>query len=152
MPRAEILSKQAMHTLGQLHAELAGKLIDNKREAKRITVSMMQVEAVMKLLEPGYVVRGIAVRRRKANPWFRRGTLFRSAVDALRRAGTPMTAREITDAMIAAKGVAATPKQVRDLQGGVTASLRFHKRGMVAGEGVPVRWRLTLDPSAAGQP
>jgi len=109
MPRAEILSTQAMHTLGQLHAELAGKLMANATERKRLTVSMMQVEAVMKLLQPDYSVRGIAVRRRKPNPWFKRGTLFRSAVDALRRSGAPMTAREITDAMIAAKGVAATP-------------------------------------------
>jgi hypothetical protein len=142
MPRAEIASKQAMHTLGQLHSELAGKLLDNATQRKLLTTAMLQVEAVMKLLEPGYSVRGIAVRRRKPNPWFKRGTLFRSAVDALRRAGTPMTTREITDAMIAAKGVTATPKQVRDLQGGVKASLRFHKRGMVVGEGVPIRWRL----------
>jgi hypothetical protein len=28
-------------------------------------------------------------------PWFKRGTLFRSAVDVLQRAGNPMTAREI---------------------------------------------------------
>jgi hypothetical protein len=54
MPRAEIASKHAMHTLGQLHAELAGKLLDNKKEAKRLTVAMMQVETVMKMLEPGY--------------------------------------------------------------------------------------------------
>jgi hypothetical protein len=54
----------------------------------------------------------------------KRGTLFRSAVDVLKRAGAPMTAREITDAMIAGKGVTATPKQVRDLQGGVTAQYR----------------------------
>jgi hypothetical protein len=53
-----------------------------------------------------------------------------------------MTAREITAALIAGKGVTATPSQARDLQGGVMASLRFHKRGMVVGEGVPVRWRL----------
>jgi hypothetical protein len=144
MPRAEIASKQALHTLGQLHAELAGKLLDNATERKRLTVAMMQVEAVMKLLEPGYVTRGIAVRRRKPNPWFKRGTLFRSAVDVLRRAGGPMTAREITAALIAAKGATATLKQARDLQGGVTASLRNHKGGMVitAGAGMPVRWVL----------
>jgi hypothetical protein len=43
MPRAEILTTQAMHTLSQLHAELAGKLrqqigsqtIDHSDEASR---------------------------------------------------------------------------------------------------------------------
>jgi hypothetical protein len=46
--------------------------------------------------------RGFA-HRHKSNPWFKRGTLFRSAVDVLRRAGTPMTEREITDTLIADK-------------------------------------------------
>jgi hypothetical protein len=62
MPRAEILSTQAIHTLNQLHAELAGKLIDNKSEARRLTAAMKQVEAVMKLLQPGYDVRLVQAR------------------------------------------------------------------------------------------
>jgi hypothetical protein len=73
MPRAEILSTQAMHTLRQLHAELAGKLIDNKSEARRLTRSMQQVEAVMKLLDPSYNVSRIAVRRRKPKPMVQEG-------------------------------------------------------------------------------
>jgi len=39
------------------------------------------------------------------NPWFKRGTLFRGALDVLRTANAPMTVREVTDAMLAAKGV-----------------------------------------------
>ena len=88
MPRAEILSKQAIFTLSQLHAELAGKLMDNKRAAIKIRTAMMQVEAVLQMLQPGFSVRSIAAKRRnKSNPWFKRGTLFRSAVDVMRRAG-----------------------------------------------------------------
>jgi hypothetical protein len=41
-----------------------------------------------------------AKRRNKSNPWFKRGTLYRSAVDVLRRAGTPMTAREIAEYLL----------------------------------------------------
>jgi len=52
MPRAEIASKQAVYTLGLLHAELAGKLLANKREAIRLRTAMMQVEAVEKMLQP----------------------------------------------------------------------------------------------------
>ena len=90
MPRAEIASKQAVYTLGLLHAELAGKLLANKREAIRLRTAMMQVEAVVKMLEPGFSVASIAAKRRnKSNPWFKHGTLFRSAVDVLRRAGIP---------------------------------------------------------------
>jgi hypothetical protein len=90
MSRAEIASKQAVYTLGLLHAELAGKLLANKRDAIRLRTAMMQVEAVVKMLEPGFNVASIAAKRRnKSNPWFKRGTLFRSAVDVMRRAGNP---------------------------------------------------------------
>lgn len=60
MPRAEIASKQAAHTLSLLHAELAGKLLANKREAIRIRTAMLQVEAVMKMLNPAVNLRLIA--------------------------------------------------------------------------------------------
>jgi hypothetical protein len=93
MPRAEIASKQAVHTLGLLHAELAGKFAENRNAGVKIKTAMMQVEAVLQMLQPSFDVRSISAKRRnKSNPWFRRGTLFRSAVDVLRRATVPMTA------------------------------------------------------------
>jgi hypothetical protein len=52
MPRAEIASERAVYTLGLLHAELAGKLLANKREAIRLRTAMMQGEAVVKMLQP----------------------------------------------------------------------------------------------------
>jgi hypothetical protein len=147
MPRAEIASKQAVHTLGLLHAELAGKLLDNKRAAIKIRTSMMQVEAVLQMLQPGFSVASIAAKRRnKSNPWFKRGTLFRSAVDVLRRAGTPMTAREIADALIADKAPQATRKQAIDLQAAILAALRKRNGGTVVGEGSPAKWTLAKHP------
>jgi len=132
MPRAQIATKQAKHTLEQLHAELGGKILDNKKEAKRLAQAMLHVEAVLKMLEPGYNVRSIAVRRRKPNPWFKRGAVFRYALDALRTARKPLTSREIVVYMLAAKGVRdARPKAIRDLAGAVLASLRNHKGGSV---------------------
>ncbi len=145
MPRAEILTTQAMHTLRQLHAELAGKLLDNNSQRRRLTTAMMQVEAVMKLLQPGYDVRPIAVRRRKLNPWFKRGTVLRRALDVLRQSQKPMTTREITERMLTDCGVTdAKPKAVRDLIGGVLASLRNHegKTVVTVGEGIPAKWCL----------
>ena len=136
MPRAEIASKQAVHTLGLLHAELAGKLLDNKRAAIKIRTSMMQVEAVLQLLQPGFSVAAIAAKRRnKSNPWFKRGTLFRSAVDVLRRAAVPMTAREIAEAWVAGNAPQATRKQPKDLQAAILAALRKRDGAMVVGEG-----------------
>src|ERR1700676_2387705 len=143
MPRAEIATKQAVYTLGLLHAELAGKLLANKRETIRLRTAMLQVEAVVKMLQPGFNVASIAAKRRnKSNPWFKRGTLFRSAVDVMRRAGTPMTAREIADTLIAGKAPQATRKQAIDLQAAILAALRERNGGAVVGDGSPARWRL----------
>ena len=144
MPRAEILSTQAIHTLKQLHAELAGKIIDNKLEADRLRLSMQQVEAVMKILDPTLDLRSIAVRRKKRNPWFKRGTIFRTALGVLREATAPMSAAEITGAMLAAKGVTDPDKDMaRELIGAVQGSLSNHNGKSVGGTGHhPVRWQI----------
>jgi hypothetical protein len=107
---------------------------------------MMQVEAVVKMLQPGFNVASIAAKRRnKSNPWFKRGTLFRSAVDVMRRAGTPMTAREIADALVADKAPQATRKQAIDLQAAILAALRKRDGAMVVGVGAPARWLLRAE-------
>jgi hypothetical protein len=146
MPRAEILSKQALYTLKQLHAELAGKARANRTEADRIRASMIQVEAVMKMLDPEFNARAISAKRRhKSNPWFKRGTLYRNAIDVLRRATAPMTTNELAQALIAGKKPAATQKQFADLQAAILAALRKRHGQSVVGEGMPSRWRLKQD-------
>jgi hypothetical protein len=145
MSRAQIATTQAKYTLEQLHAELGGKILDNKKEAARLAQAMKHVEAVLKMIDPAYDVRPIAVRRRRPNPYFERGTVFRCALDALRAAGTSLTVREIALAMLAAKGVPdAPPKAVRDLFGAVQAALRNHKGGSAAEDTTakPARWLL----------
>jgi hypothetical protein len=101
MPRAEILSKQALHTLTQLHAELAGKIETNRKGGDKLRSKMVRVEAAMKMMDPDFNARAISAKRRHntGNPWFKRGPLYRGAVDVLRRAASPMTARQISDAV-----------------------------------------------------
>lgn len=144
MPRAQIATHQAKYTLEQLHAELAGKILDNKDEAERLRQSMVHVEAVLKLLDPAFEVRRIAVRRRKPNPWFKRGTVWRAVMDVLREAQGPLTATEITARMLAQKGVTdAAPEAVRELEGAVRAALQKRAGEDVAGDNDrPTRWTL----------
>jgi hypothetical protein len=143
MPRAEIASKQAAYTLGLLHAELAGKLLENKRAGIRLRTAMMQVEAVLKMLQPDFNISRIAPKRRVlGNPWFKRGTLYRSAIDVLRRAERPMTARDIADVLIAGKSPEPTRKQAIKLQAAILAALRKRNGEVVVGEGAPARWKL----------
>jgi hypothetical protein len=59
--------------LSQLHAELAGKFLEARRQGVRLKTAMMQVEAVLQMLQPGFSVASIAAKRNKSNPWFKRG-------------------------------------------------------------------------------
>jgi hypothetical protein len=85
------------------------------------------------------------VKRRQPNPWFKRGTVYRRAVDALRTAEQPLTAREIAERVLVAANIK-TPDNaaLADLTGSILASLRNHKGKGVhrTNEGSPARWKL----------
>jgi hypothetical protein len=68
MPRAEILSKQALHTLTQLHVELAGKTKTNRKSGDKLRSQMVQVEAVMKVLDADFNGQAISAKRRALPP------------------------------------------------------------------------------------
>jgi hypothetical protein len=136
----------AVPYLVRLHADIGGRILDNRKQAHRLVEDMKHVEAVLRMYDPNYNVAAIVGRRRiNGNRWFQRGTLFRSAMDALRTAGKPLSAREMVMAMLAAKGVNNAPAdRVRSLRGGVTNSLRNNEGKTVerVGEGSPMRWRI----------
>jgi hypothetical protein len=48
VPLGTILSKQAIHTLTQLHAELAGNIESNRKSGDQLGAQMVQVEAVIR--------------------------------------------------------------------------------------------------------
>jgi hypothetical protein len=90
-------------------------------------------------------LRRIAVKRRRPNPWFKRGTVYRRAVDVLRTATEPLTAREIAERVLAAAKVTNPNKAaLADLTGTIKSSLKNHdgKGVQRTNEGSPARWRL----------
>lgn len=136
----------AVQYLVRLHADIGGRILDNRKQAKRLAEDMMHVEAVLRMYDPNYNVAAIIGRRRiNGNPWFKRGALFRGALDTLRTAAGPLSARELVVGMLAAKGIKNPPAaRVRSLTGGVTNSLRNNEGKTVerVGEGSPMLWRL----------
>ena len=137
----------AVPYLVRLHADLGGQIKANQAEAIRLADAMKHVEAVIKIYDPEFSVRGISIRRRvQGNPWFRRGTLFRHVLDTLRTATEPLTVSELTDAVMASRRIVdATAKQRAALAAGLRSCLERNigKTVQRAGEGVPKRWRLT---------
>jgi hypothetical protein len=136
----------ALAALVRLHSELGGRILANRKEAKSLATDMKHVEAVIRMFDPGYDVRRIPIRRRnRSNGLFKRGTLFRAALDALRKAPEPMTTRELVEAMLAAKGGPdPSKKQLRGLSVAVQGILRnYNGRAVVrVGAGMPARWEL----------
>jgi hypothetical protein len=78
--------RPAIQTLQHLHSELGGQILANKAEVERLAEKMLHVEAPLKMLDPTFNLRCIAVKRRKTNQCFKRGTLYRRALDVLRTA------------------------------------------------------------------
>jgi hypothetical protein len=77
----------AVDYLVRLHADLGGKILENRKEAERLASEMKAVESVIKIFNPDYNVTRIAARRRyKGNGIFKRGTILRNALDVLRKA------------------------------------------------------------------
>lgn len=146
-PTRDPHTRPAMNTLERLHMELAGQLLNNKQQHDELAAQMRQVEAVIKMLDPTYNLRAIAVKRRKQNQWFKRGTLYRHAMDVLRAATAPMTAPEIAKAVLVKEGIETDDTEaVAALANSVLSSLRNHRGGGVrqVNEGMtPARWEIT---------
>ena len=132
--------------LVKLHSDLGGRIFENRKLGEKFAQDMKHVEAVIWMFEPSFDVRKIAIKRRQqGNPWFKRGTIFRHAVDTLRSATEPLSARDITLAILNAKGVTnAKPKAVSNLTLAVSCSLKNNDGNNVqrVGEGRPARWKL----------
>ena len=144
-PTKSPFHRPAMQTLERLHAELGGQFLENKDEAQRLAGQMLHVEAVIKMLDPTFNIRRISVKRRQPNPWSKRGTVYRRAVDVLMTAPEPLTAREIAEAVLVAAKVDSPKKAaVADLTGSILSSLRNHvgKGVQRTNEGSPARWKL----------
>ena len=144
-PTRDPYTRPAINTLERLYSELGGQIVENKEEAQRLARQMLHVEEVIKLLDPTFNLRRIAAKRRKPNPWFKQGTVYRRAVDVLRTATEPLTAREIAEQVLAAANVTNPDKAaLTDLIGTVLASLRNHdgKGVQRANEGSPAKWTI----------
>jgi hypothetical protein len=144
-PTKDPHTRPAINTLERLHMELGGQILENRQRYDELSHQMRHVEAVIKMLDPAYNLARITVKRRKPNKWFKRGTLYRRAVDVLRKATEPMTAMELAGAILTAEGIADASKE--DVQGvslGIQHSLKNHEGKGVqrTNEGSPARWKL----------
>lgn len=137
--------KPALYALIRLHAELHYRMQRNAVEADKLREDMIHIEAVLKLLAPGFSVARVASKRKNnPNPLFKRGTTFRAVLDVLREAPEAMTVQEICVALFRSKGVLHPSQIERErLYGAVNASLDNQEGKTVQGDDArPRRWRV----------
>ena len=136
-PTRDPYARPAIQTLERLHAELGGKILENKQEHANLAEQMRHVEAVIKMLDPGYNLARITVKRRQPNKWFKRGTIYRRAVDVPRKATEPMTAPQIGAVILAAEGIEATNAEAQSIALTIQHSLKNHEGNGVEIVGKP---------------
>jgi len=136
----------AVAFLVRLHANLGGRIQQNKIESEHLQEDALHVEAVIKMFDPAFNLKQIAAkRRREQSAFFKRGTIFRRAVDVMRGRTEPMTVAAMADAvLIAAKITNPSKREKVALQGAIRASLEHNAGKLVerVGEAVPKRWKL----------
>jgi hypothetical protein len=125
--------------------ELGGRLLESRQLGQELSAQMLHVEAVIKMLDPTYNLARITVKRRKANGWFKRGTMYRKAVDVLRTADQPLTATGIAWKMLEAANIKnATKTDAQVVAQGILRGLLSHEGKGVqnVAEGKPAKWRV----------
>jgi hypothetical protein len=137
--------KPALYALIRLHAELGRRINDNKKGAAKLVNAMRHVESIIKMIEPTYDTRRIALKRRmNLNPVFKHGHVSRAVLELLRTATMPMSAEEISVALLQGRGIVEPSRdQTRLMYGAVSTALRTKLGACVAADGGrPRRWRL----------
>jgi len=117
----------AVPYLVRLHADIGGRIKENRLEAARLAQAIKHVEAVIQLYDPAFNLRRISAKRRnRVNPWFRRGTMFPAVLHVLRVAEESLTVREIARRVLANRGEAEpSMKAVREVEGGIRSTLKY---------------------------
>ncbi|GJL94683.1 MAG: hypothetical protein DHS20C05_10880 [Hyphococcus sp.] len=138
-------NKYALAALKDKRAGFAGEIIDFKKKIKWREDQIRHIDATIDVFEPGFDVDTVRPKRpRKRVKLFKQGELGRMIMDALRRAGKPITTYEVVTAIIDEMGHGEAARSA--LSQRVRGNLAYHetKTGNIlkVGAGTNVRWRL----------
>lgn len=133
-------------------AKLAGDIENTKDSLKALAESLEKLDAVILMFDPDYRIEGIKPKTmRAAEDWAQRGEMSRLAIDTLRQAREPLTARDVAINLMELRGLdQADPKLLRKMTKRVGAALRHAKdKGVTQasqGPGQFMLWRIAGKP------
>ncbi len=127
--------EHVIYALVRKYAELAGQLKKLNAETAELAAQLEHVRATILIFQPGYRVKSIAPKRPKAKSSYgTKGKLIRLVLEALRDAREPVSAREIAERVLTARGVLEPDQErVKLTIRAVNVSLRsLERRSVVA--------------------
>lgn len=106
-------------------ADLAGLLDHHRKEIERIGGDIRQVEATIKIFSPDTDLRSIRAKtHQERSVIFRPGEAPRSILDVLRKAGEPLTSREMVERILTGRGIDVTPERLGAVQKSLLTALK----------------------------
>jgi hypothetical protein len=139
--------------LRRKHAEILGHIAALEREVDQLRADLVHIDATLRLLVPGIDLEEIPIRHRphKRSPYFARGEITRTCMEAFRQAGGDgwLSADEIAVLAMVRKGL--DPERDRRLRTDFVRRIlqtldsleRRYGRVAKSGSGRGIRWRLS---------
>lgn len=114
-------------------AELTGSIHKTQSELQQMHADLASLDAVIRQIDPDYKVDTIRPRYRRAPQAGEFGSISRTVLDHLRRAGKPLSAKNLAGRIIAERGLnTGDPKLRRQMNKRVDMALRYQRtNGMV---------------------
>jgi len=115
-------------------SELSGLLAQHQQAIQQLSASISNLDGTIKLFDPDYDLRTIKTKAiRQANTWFPRGDVGRMLLDVLRQSETPISTRQIGDALVVTQGiVVAEAQELHDIMKLVLAAAkRLERKGII---------------------
>ena len=136
-----------IYALTAKRAELSGAIVDLERTAARHKADLVHVDATLRLFAPDLVPASIRPRGKShKSSLFTPGELAGFVLDQLREAAAPVSSRDLTERLMARKGLDANDRRTLEaMQVKVRATLSAHRRRGVlecTGHGWETRWKV----------
>lgn len=130
-------------------AELTGRIHTAQGALQQMHADLASLDAVIHQIDPEYRVDTIRPRYRRAPAAGEFGSISRTVLDHLRRAGKPLSAKDLAGRIIAERGLnTGDPKLRRAMNKRVDMALRYQRtNGMVRetqGERSAVEWEIDM--------
>ncbi len=119
--------------LVQKRAELAGQIDHHRGEMERLLDAIDQLDATIRLFDPGYSISRIRSKRyRPRQRFFHSGECQRLVLEIFRDADSPLSTRHIAESLLQRKGLEATPALIERMQKNALAVVRrMETKGIV---------------------